>query len=62
MGQIHQHLVASTQNAIMLEYIPWIRHIFEEPATVKDGFYALPEQPGASTQIIPKYFDQYRIG
>lgn len=61
MGQIHQHLVASTQNAIMLEYIPWIRHIFEEPATVKEGHYVLPQMPGASTAIIPKYFQEYRI-
>ncbi|CAK4858069.1 unnamed protein product [Aphanomyces euteiches] len=61
MGQIHQHLVASTQNAIMLEYIPWIRDIFVEPATVKDGFYVLPQMPGASTEVIPQYFDKYRI-
>lgn len=61
MGQIHQHLVAATAGAIMLEYIPWIRTIFVEPATVKNGFYVLPELPGASTEIIPRYFDQYRI-
>jgi L-alanine-DL-glutamate epimerase-like enolase superfamily enzyme len=61
MGQIHQHLVASTQNAVMLEYIPWIRHIFTEPATVKDGYYVLPQQPGAATEMIPHYFDQYRV-
>lgn len=61
MGQIHQHLVASTQNAIMLEYIPWIRHIFVEPATVKDGHYVLPQMPGTSTVIIPELFKQYRV-
>jgi L-alanine-DL-glutamate epimerase-like enolase superfamily enzyme len=61
MGQIHQHLVASTQNAIMLEYIPWIRDIFVEPATVKDGFYILPQMPGASTEVIPQYFDKFRV-
>lgn len=61
MGQIHQHLVAATQNAIMLEYIPWIRHIFIEPATVLDGYYQLPQLPGASTEIIPQMFDQYRV-
>jgi L-alanine-DL-glutamate epimerase-like enolase superfamily enzyme len=61
MGQIHQHLVAATQGAIMLEYIPWIRHIFEEPATVVNGFYKLPELPGASTTVLPRYFEQYRV-
>ncbi|MFB9276636.1 mandelate racemase/muconate lactonizing enzyme family protein [Cohnella cellulosilytica] len=61
MGQIHQHLVAATQNATMLEYIPWIRHIFVEPATVRNGYYALPEMPGASTEIIPEQFQKYRV-
>lgn len=56
-----QHLVAAAPNAVMLEYIPWIRHIFEEPATVKDGYYVLPQQPGASTTIIPRYFEEFRV-
>ncbi len=61
MGQVHQHLVASTQNSPMLEYIPWIRHIFEEPVIVEGGYYKLPELPGASTTIIDKYFEKYRV-
>lgn len=61
MGQIHQHLVAATPGAIMLEYIPWIRHIFAEPATVVEGRYVLPQQPGASTEILLQYFEQYRV-
>ncbi|GHI00638.1 mandelate racemase/muconate lactonizing enzyme family protein [Neobacillus kokaensis] len=61
MGQIHQHLVASTQNATMLEYIPWIRHIFVEPIQVDNGYYVLPEMPGASTDILPGYFKKYRV-
>lgn len=61
MGQIHQHLVAATPGAIMLEYIPWIRHIFVEPATVVNGHYILPQMSGASTEIIPALFEQYRV-
>lgn len=61
MGQIHQHLVASTQNAVMLEYIPWIRDIFAEPISVENGYYHLPHSPGASTDIIPELFERYRI-
>jgi L-alanine-DL-glutamate epimerase-like enolase superfamily enzyme len=61
MGQIHQHLVAATQNAVMLEYIPWIRHIFVEPITVRDGYYVLPQRPGASTDILPELFERYRV-
>ena len=61
MGQVHQHLVASTQNAPMLEYIPWIRHIFADPATVEHGYYALPQMPGAATEILPESFARYRV-
>ncbi|UVI31054.1 mandelate racemase/muconate lactonizing enzyme family protein [Paenibacillus spongiae] len=61
MGQIHQHLVASTQNAIMLEYIPWIRDIFVEPATVENGYYVLPQMPGASTEMKPDCFEKFRV-
>ncbi len=61
MGQIHQHLVAATQNAVMLEYIPWIRHIFVEPATVENGYYKIPERPGVSTEILPEAFGKYRV-
>lgn len=35
MMQIHQRLVAATQNAMLLEYIPWGRELFEHPACVK---------------------------
>lgn len=61
MGQIHRHLVAATQNAPMLEYIPWIRHCFVEPATVENGYYKIPERPGAGTEMIPEMFEKYRI-
>ncbi|GMA60742.1 hypothetical protein GCM10025859_11820 [Alicyclobacillus fastidiosus] len=61
MGQIHQHLVAATQNAYMLEYIPWIRHIFVEPVTVENGYYKIPERPGASTEILLSAFETYRV-
>lgn len=50
MSQVHQHLaIAAREHLLPLEYIPWIRHCFTEPARVADGRYQLPEQPGAST-------------
>ncbi len=61
MGQIHQHLVAATRNAPMLEYIPWIRHIFVEPVQVEKGRYRLPELPGAATEVSPEAFERYRV-
>jgi L-alanine-DL-glutamate epimerase-like enolase superfamily enzyme len=35
----------------MLEYIPWLRECFEEPAAVKDGQFLPPQAPGASTTL-----------
>jgi L-alanine-DL-glutamate epimerase-like enolase superfamily enzyme len=61
MGQIHLHLAAATPNALMLEYIPWIRHIFVEPVTVENGYYKIPQRPGASTEIKPEAFQKYGV-
>lgn len=49
MSQVHRHLTISHPAASILEYIPWIAHHFEDPATVKDGAFLCPEQPGAGT-------------
>jgi L-alanine-DL-glutamate epimerase-like enolase superfamily enzyme len=61
MMQIQRHLVAATPSARMLEYIPWIRHIFVEPATVEDGFFQIPQRPGAGTEIKPEAYEQFRV-
>ena len=56
MGQIHQHLVLFNHVALnhdvhFLEHIPHLREHFVFPAQVKDGFYRLPQEPGASTDM-----------
>jgi L-alanine-DL-glutamate epimerase-like enolase superfamily enzyme len=33
----------------VLEYIPWIKDCFTEPAEVVDGHFKLPALPGAGT-------------
>lgn len=61
MMQIHQHLVAATQNAPLLEYIPWGRELFEYPVQVINGNADLPTAPGASTDMIPEMMARFRI-
>lgn len=61
MMQIHQHLVAAIPSALMLEYIPWIRHIFVEPTTVEAGYFKIPQSPGAETEIKAEAFEKYRV-
>jgi L-fuconate dehydratase len=56
MGQIHQHLVIFNHIAIghrvtFLEYIPHLRQYFANPAQVRDGVYATPQEPGCSSDL-----------
>ena len=45
----------------MVESIPWIRDIFQEPARLEDGYVIVSDAPGASTAIKPKVLEQYAI-
>jgi L-fuconate dehydratase len=56
MGQVHQHLVLFNRVAIgheevFLEYIPHLRDRLVTPATVADGRYRVPQEPGASSDL-----------
>lgn len=57
MGQIHQHLVlfnhiALGHEAIFLEHIPHLRKYFLHPASVEDGIYRTPQEPGSSSDFV----------
>ena len=57
MGQIHQHLVlfnriALGHEALFLEYIPHLRDYFVHPATVEEGVYRTPQEPGSSSDLL----------
>jgi L-alanine-DL-glutamate epimerase-like enolase superfamily enzyme len=39
MMQVHLHLSLAHIACTVLEYIPWLRKCFEDPATVKDGVF-----------------------
>ena len=56
MGQLHQHLVlfnhiALNHEVIFLEHIPHLKEHFIFPARLENGFYATPQEPGASTDM-----------
>lgn len=56
MGQLHQHLVlfnhiALGQEPLFLEHISHLRDHFVFPASVADGCYKTPQQPGASCDL-----------
>nr|WP_279343611.1 mandelate racemase/muconate lactonizing enzyme family protein [Variovorax terrae] len=49
MSQVHVHLSYAHPACAVLEYIPWIKDCFTEPAEVVEGHFRLPQQPGAGT-------------
>jgi len=56
MGQLHQHLVlfnhiALGHDVLFLEHIPHLRNHFVFPASVRNGHYETPQQPGASCDL-----------
>jgi len=61
MSQVHLHLAYALPSHTMLEYIPWIAHCFTEPATVRDGRFVRPEEPGASTTPTEQAWADYRV-
>ena len=57
MGQIHQHLVLFNHigmghENLFLEHIPHLRQYFTQPATIVDGYYQVPQEPGSSSDLI----------
>jgi L-alanine-DL-glutamate epimerase-like enolase superfamily enzyme len=61
MMQVHLHLAAAHPACSMMEYIPWLRCCFEEPVTVKDGYFVLPETPGAGTTLKREALERFNV-
>lgn len=60
MSQVHVHLAYAHPACAVLEYIPWIKHCFTEPAEVVDGHFRRPAEPGAATTPTPQAWERYR--
>jgi len=61
MMQIHLHLSIAHPACALLEYIPWMRDCFEEPATVVGPDYQTPQAPGASTTLKPDTIERFGV-
>ncbi len=61
MMQVHLHLAIAHPACDLLEYIPWMRGCFEEPATVEDGYFVAPQLPGAGTTLKPAALEEYNV-
>lgn len=61
MSQVHVHLAYWHPATSILEYIPWIKDHFLEPAEVEAGFFKRPQQPGAGTTPKPETLTHFRV-
>jgi L-alanine-DL-glutamate epimerase-like enolase superfamily enzyme len=61
MAQVHMHLSIAHSACSLLEFIPWIRECFTDPATVRDGAFVTPQQPGAGTTLKPDAIDRFGV-
>ncbi len=59
MSQVHVHLAYAHPAIAVLEYIPWIKDCFTDPAEVLDGWFKLPQEPGAGTTPTPAALQQF---
>jgi L-alanine-DL-glutamate epimerase-like enolase superfamily enzyme len=59
MSQVHVHLSYWHPASTILEYIPWIKDHFHEPANVDGGVFKRPQQPGASTTPLAQAFERH---
>ncbi|WP_372825526.1 mandelate racemase/muconate lactonizing enzyme family protein [Polaromonas sp.] len=60
MSQVHVHLSYAHPACEVLEFIPWIKHCFTDPAEVIDGYFRRPELPGAGTTPTAAAWTQFR--
>lgn len=61
MMQTHLHTAIAHPACTMLEYIPWLRDCFTEPATVVDGDFVVPREPGAGTTLRPDAIARFGV-
>lgn len=60
MSQVHVHLSYAHPACAVLEYIPWIKDCFTDPAEVVDGFFRRPSEPGAGTTPTAAAWERFR--
>lgn len=61
MAQVHLHLCIAHPACDTLEYIPWLKEVFEEPARVRNGRFCVPQMPGASTTPTESAIARFRV-
>jgi L-alanine-DL-glutamate epimerase-like enolase superfamily enzyme len=61
MSQVHVHLAYWHPATSILEYMPWIKDWFLDPAAVREGWFLRPERPGAGTTPRPEALAEHGV-
>lgn len=61
MMRVHQHLGTGHPASPMIECIPWLQEIFDTPVDIREGWFHVPDTPGASTAFDQAKFKEFRV-
>ena len=55
------HLLAASENGLILEHMPWWEALYTEPPTVADGHVLVPDRPGLGVDLAPAALERFRV-
>jgi L-talarate/galactarate dehydratase len=59
--EVHVHLIGAIPNGLTVEYMPWLRHLFEEVPQPVNGELTMPTAPGLSLKFDRAAIERYRL-
>ena len=61
LPELHVHLIAAAPNGLVVEYMPWTFHLFDDPPVPEKGEMTVPTAPGLGLKFAPKLFEKYGV-
>ena len=59
--EVHVHLIGAIPNGLTVEYMPWLRHLFEEVPWPENGELAMPTAPGLGLKFDRAALERYKV-
>jgi L-talarate/galactarate dehydratase len=59
--EVHVHLIGAIPNGLTVEYMPWLRHLFEEVPQPQNGELVMPTAPGHGLKFDHTAIERYRV-
>jgi L-alanine-DL-glutamate epimerase-like enolase superfamily enzyme len=58
---LHVQLAASCRNSFVVEHVPWLLDVWKHPLVPRQGYFELPESPGAGTEVRADALEKYAV-